>query len=244
MLNLKAKSRKLLGRKVKQLRKKNIIPAIVYGHNIKSSPIEVENKAFKKILGEGGESSLVNLEIDDKKPISVLIHDLSYHPLTSEIIHVDFYQVKTHEKLTAEIEFKFIGESSAVKNLGGILVTPLKRIKVECLPQDLVHEIEVDLSRLINYGDEIKIKDLKISKKIKILEGLEAVVANVEEPREEEEVAKPEVASEVEVPAEGKEVVTEKKEEKKPIEKKESSTPRDRDSDRSVGEKKPKEKKK
>ena len=236
MLSLKAKSRKLLGRKVKQLRKKSLIPAIVYGHNIKSSPIEVKNEAFKKILGEGGESSLVNLEIDDKKPISVLIHDLSYHPLTSEIIHVDFYQVKAHEKLTAEIEFKFVGESPAVKNLGGILVTPFKRVKVECLPQDLVHEIEVDLSRLINYGDEIKIKDLKISKKIKILEGLEIVVANVEEPRKEEEVAKPEVTPEtVEVaeavaPVKAKEAVAEKKEpafaqasagkEKKPKEKK------------------------
>jgi len=243
MLSLKAKSRKLLGRKVKQLRKKNIIPAVIYGHNIESRPIEIESKTFKKILSEAGESSLVNLEIDDQKPVSVLIHDLSYHPLTSEIIHIDFYQVKTHEKLTAEIELKFIGESPAVKNLGGILVTPLKAVKVECLPQDLIHEIEVDLSQLINYGDEIKIKDLKIPEKIKISEEAKVTVANIEEPRKEKEEIKPEVAevtAEAAVPTGGKETTAEEGK-KGPVEKK--VRPKS-DSDSRSEKEKPKEKKK
>ena len=195
MLTLKAQTRKLLGRKTKQLRKEDLIPAVIYGHNIKTKPIQVDLKTFSKVFKEAGESSLVNLEIDKEKPTSVLIHDLSYHPLTSKIIHIDFYQVKAHEKLTADVELKFIGESPAVKNLGGILVTHLKRVKIECLPQDLIHEIEVDFSQLTSYGDEIKIKDLKVPERIRILEDGELIVVNIEEPAKEEEVVKEEVAA-------------------------------------------------
>ena len=195
MLTLRAQTRKLLGRKTKQLRKEDLIPAVIYGHNIKTKPIQVDLKTFSKVFKEAGESSLVNLEIDKEKPTSVLIHDLSYHPLTSKIIHIDFYQVKAHEKLTTDVELKFIGESPAVKNLGGILVTHLKRVKIECLPQDLIHEIEVDFSQLTSYGDEIKIKDLKVPERIRILEDGELIVVNIEEPAKEEEVVKEEVAA-------------------------------------------------
>lgn len=229
MLTLQAKVRKILGKKVKKLRKENLIPGVVYGHNLKTRAIEVDYKAFNRVFKEAGESSLLSLEIDQEKPVSVLAHDLSYDPLTSKIIHVDFYQVKVHEKLTTEVELEFTGEAPAVKNLGGILVTHLKSVKIECLPGDLIHQIEVDLSLLNNYGDEIKIKDLKVPEKIKILEEPEIIVVNVEEPRKEEEVVKEEVEVKEEAPitqteapvageggvSQGKEKV-QKTEEKKP----------------------------
>ena len=92
MLTLLAKIRKEAGRKVKSLRKKGVIPAILYGPKVENpSSLEVDLKAFGKVLEEAGESSLISLEIDNKK-LPVLIHEVQRDPLTSKPIHVDFYQ--------------------------------------------------------------------------------------------------------------------------------------------------------
>jgi len=183
---LKARKRKILGKKVKKLRKMNLIPAIVYGHNISSIPVEVEKKEFEKVFKSAGESTIIDLKIDDEKPIKVLIHDVSYHPLTDEIIHVDFYQIKEKEKVTVDVNLKFINESPAVKEKGGVLIHHLTKIKIECLPKDLVHEIEVDLSKLSEINSLIRIKDLKIPSNIKVLENPEDVVVSVSLPKAEE----------------------------------------------------------
>jgi large subunit ribosomal protein L25 len=183
---LKARKRKILGKKVKKLRKMNLIPAVVYGHNISSIPVEVEKKEFEKVFKSAGESTIIDLKIDDEKPIKVLIHDVSYHPLTDEIIHVDFYQIKEKEKVTVDVNLKFINESPAVKEKGGVLIHHLTKIKIECLPKDLVHEIEVDLSKLSEINSLIRIKDLKIPSNIKVLENPEDVVVSVSLSKAEE----------------------------------------------------------
>jgi large subunit ribosomal protein L25 len=183
---LKARKRKILGKKVKKLRKMNLIPAVVYGHDISSLPVEVEKKEFEKVFKSAGESTIIDLKIDDEKPIKVLIHDVSYHPLTDEIIHVDFYQIKEKEKVTVDVNLKFINESPAVKEKGGVLIHHLTKIKIECLPKDLVHEIEVDLSKLSEINSLIRIKDLKIPSNIKVLENPEDVVVSVSLPKAEE----------------------------------------------------------
>ena len=146
MFVLKASQRKIVGRRVKSLREKGFIPATVYGHGLKPRSIEVPYLAFEKVFKEAGESSLIDLVIDTEKPIKVLVYDLQLHPLTDRFQHIDFYQVKAGEKITLEIDLKFAGESRAVKELGGALVPQLTKIKVECLPEDLIHELEVDVS--------------------------------------------------------------------------------------------------
>lgn len=188
MLSLRANKRNIFGRKTKQLRKQKIIPAVVYGHNVKPQALSVPYLDFKKIYQQAGESSLINLIINNEKPIPVLIHDIQYHPLTDEIEHIDFYQIKADEKITIDIELKFIGEAPAVKELGGILVTPLSKIKVECLPKDLVHEIKIDISKLKTFEDIIRIRDLKPPAGIKFLASPDETVVLVKPPRTEEEL--------------------------------------------------------
>jgi len=121
----------------------------------------------------------VDLVIDEEKPIKVLIQDFQLHPLTNKFIHVDLRQVKMTEKLKASIKLSFFGESPAVKNLGGMMVKNLLEVHVECLPQDLVGEIKVDISPLKELGNAIHIKDLVVSPGIKILAHDEDVVASV-----------------------------------------------------------------
>jgi len=203
MFLLKVKERKLFGRKTDQLRKAGFIPAIIYGHGVKNQAVEAPYIAFDKIFQETGESGLIDLEIDDKKPIKVLVHDIDYHPLTQQIQHIDFYQIKAGEKISVEVEIKFVGVAPAVKELGGIFVPNLAKIEIECLPEDLVRELEVDISKLAAFGDSVRVSDIAAPQKIKILNDPAEVIATIEEPRAEEELKKMEEAP-VEKPEEVK----------------------------------------
>ena len=117
----------------------------------------------------------------------VLINDIQRHPLSGQIIHIDFYKVKMTEKLTTDIPLVFVGESKAVKELGGILVKTLDHVKVECLPQDLVHELTVDLSSINTFDDAIHVSDLSLPSGLKVLTHGEEAIARVQPPRTEEE---------------------------------------------------------
>lgn len=210
MLEIKAKPRQDLGKKTNKQRKAGFIPAVIYGHGIKSEPIYVLVKDFGSIYKEAGESTLVGLEIEGKKR-NVLIHDVARNPLSDDIIHIDFYQVRMDEKIKAKVPLVFVGESDAVKSEGGVLVKNIQEIEVEALPQDLPHHIEIDISPLKTFEDHIYIKDLSVSEKVKIFAGNDEVVVLVTPPRSEEELA--ELEHKVEVPPEEVKVVGE--EEKK-----------------------------
>jgi large subunit ribosomal protein L25 len=216
-LILKVQKRELVSRKVKDLREKNLIPAVVYGHGAKNQNVAVEYIPFEKLYREAGESSLVDLVIDNEKSVKILIQEVQADPLTGRFIHIDFRQVKMTEKITAEILLKFVGEAKAVKELGGILVKTADKIKVKCLPQDLVHEIEVDLSFLNTFEDFIHIKDLKIPAGLEVLGNPNEPVVNVIPPRSEEELKALEEKVEEKV-EEVKVVAEEKKEEEAPEE--------------------------
>ena len=212
MLSLSANIRKTLGKKVKSLRKKDILPGVLYGPKIKSLPLEIDLKEFEKIYKEAGESSLISLEVVDlKRKYLVLIHDLGKDPVTDRIIHIDFYQPSLEEEVTAAVPIIFEGVSPAVKELGGTLVRNIHELEVKALPQNLPHEIKVDISKLKTFEDDILVKDLVVPKEVKILKDPEESVALVTPPEKvEEELEKP-VEEKVE---EVEEVEKEKEEEK------------------------------
>jgi len=229
-LTLSAKERKVFGRKVKALRKAGLIPAHVFGHNIKTQHISVEEKEFKKIYEEAGETTIVNLKIDSSAPRQVLIKGVQTHPLTSQFLHVDFYQVSLKEKVKVEVPLEIVGEAPAVEKKLGLLLTPVEFLEIEALPQDLPEKIEVDVSKLEKVGDQVTVGDLNIDrKKIEILADQSLVVANIgelvskeaeeilaEEEKEREEAAAEAGEVKAEVPSsevEGKEPVTEGREE-------------------------------
>lgn len=187
-LSLNVKTRTVTGSKVNGLRQNGQVPAIVYGHGLKNQNITVPELEFNKVLKEAGESSLINLVVDKADPIQVLIHDLQYDPIRIKIQHIDFYQVRADEKITAEVNFHFVGDAPAIKDLSGILVTPLTKVKIECLPKDLIHELEVNLSGLKSFSDIIRVKDLIVPAGMEVLNASDEVVALVEEPRSEEEM--------------------------------------------------------
>lgn len=184
---LNAKVREVLGRKVKSLRKKGIIPAVIYGLKAKSIPLEIDYSKFEKTFKEAGESTVIKLKIGNEAK-NVLIYDVARDPVSDKFIHIDFYEVRMDKPITTEVPLVFEGEAPAVKNLEGVLVKNITEIEVEALPANLPHEIKVDISALKTFDDLIHIKDLKIPDGVKISVNPEEIVALVSPPRSEEEL--------------------------------------------------------
>ena len=195
---------------MKKLRSKGILPAVLYGPKTETASLEVDEKEFEKVFQGAGESSLISLEVGHKKFL-VLIHAIEIDPISKKPIHVDFYQPRMDEEITAAVPLVFEGESLAVKELGGTLVKNIHEVEVKALPQNLPHEIKVNIEKLRTFEDNILIKDLIVPKEVKILKGPEEIVALIsQKAKVEEELKKPveEKVEEVEM------VETKKKEEK------------------------------
>lgn len=188
-LLLEASKRTETKKQLEALRKKGFIPAVVYGPDAKSQNLKVNDFNFQKVFKKSGRSTLVDLKIDDDKPMKVLIHEMQVNPVSDQVLHIDFYKVKLTEKLVTEIKINFIGEPKAVKDLGGILVENLSKIEVKCLPQDLIPSIDVDISKLNTFDDFIRVKDLNLPAGIEVMQEPEVMVAKVAPPKIEEEVA-------------------------------------------------------
>ena len=201
---LSAQKRTVLGRKVKKIREEGLIPGHVFGHKVKTIHVQVKKGEFSKVFEEVGETGIVNLAVDgEKRP--VLIRNLQVHPVTDKPLHIDFYQVNLAEKVKVDVPLEVIGESPAVEKKVGLLLTPVSEVEVEALPADLPEKIEIDISKLENVGDEIKVKDLAVDKsKVEILSDEELVVVQIGElvTKEMEEV-------EAEIEAEQAEAVAE-----------------------------------
>lgn len=183
------------------------IPAVLYGHNIENVHLSVTLGEFEKLFRKAGESTIIEIKTDDGRSRNVLIQDVQRHYLTGQPIHVDFLEVSMTEKLTATVPLEFVGESVAVKNLGGTLVKVLDEVEVECLPGDLPHNIEVDISGMTSFDSAILVKDLKVASGVEIKADPEETVANIQPPRDvEAELAEPVVEdiSQVEGAAEDK----------------------------------------
>ena len=214
MIILNGKKREKFGKKVKELRKEGVIPAVLYGPKMnysalkggvslrassfgskaaekKSQPIEVNQKEFKKIFKESGESTLISLLIGKEK-FPVLIHEIKEDPITNEPIHIDFYQPILTEEVEVSVPLVFEGVSLAVKDLGGTLLKEIQEIKIKALPENLPHDIKVNIEPLKTFEDKILVKDLVLPNGVKILKEPDEFVALAVPPQKvAEELAKP-----------------------------------------------------
>lgn len=194
-----------------KIRKAGKIPGVLYGNGIDTTSLALSQNEFEKAFRKAGESTIIELLTEDGKMHNVLIQDVQKHYLTNQPIHVDFYEVKMTEKLTATVPLEFTGEADAVKMLGGTLVKVINEVEVECLPADLPHQIDVDISRLKTFDNAITIKDLPVSDKVEVKAEADEVVAMVQPPRDVEaelaqeigDVSQVEGVVKEETPAEG-----------------------------------------
>ncbi len=209
------------GEKNSAIRKEGNIPAVVYGkHMDKPLAVMCNKNDFIKKFKEAGYSTPLTLEGKDVDQF-VLIQDMQLDPVSDVVLHVDFLAVNKNEKVTTEVPVKLIGESS-IEKLGEGKIQLLKDfIEVEAFPQDLPHDVQIDISVIVKMDDTIFVRDIKLSDKVEILDDLEqpivTVLRLVEEVEEAPVVATPEAGA---APAEWAAKEGDKKEEPKKDEKK------------------------
>lgn len=198
--------------KVQALRNQGMIPGVMYGAKIEAAMVKVDGKEFKNVYEEVGKSSLINLELPAGKT-PVLIREVQREPVRDRIIHVDFYQPPLDEKIEVAVPLIFKEDALAVTQLGGTLEKHIQEVGVKALPQDLPHEIVVDISTLATFEDRILVKDLVHEASVEILRDPEDVIVQVTETKDIEAELEQPVVEDVEAVEQVKE---DKKEEDSP----------------------------
>ena len=158
-LQLAARKREVTKQSARDHRAESLVPGVVYGPEQDPKTLAVGTSDLLRMYRKAGKSTLIDLDIDGDKA-KVLIHDVQFHPVKSDIVHVDFFAVNLKKPTTVEIPFNFIGESGAVKHHGGMLVKDHEYIAIRCLPTDIPHDIEIDIAKLENLSDHITVADL------------------------------------------------------------------------------------
>src|SRR5260221_13868820 len=183
----------------RQARFQKQVPAVIYGHGRATQPLMVDALSLEKALtGIEPESTLIDLTVDGKKA-RALIREIQRHPIRPDIIHVDFYEIHSGEKITLKVPVHLVGAPDGVRNGGGVLDQVTREVEIEVLPEHIPDRVELDVTAL-KIGDSLHVRDLSIPN-AEILTGADLTIAVVVPPRAEEVVAPtPEAAAEVAEP--------------------------------------------
>ena len=184
-IELNAQARTAIGGRLSSLRKSGYVPAILYGKNQEPLPLQVPLRDFLKAFESAGESTLVYINVDGQA-YPVIINDVARDPVTDDVLHADFYKVRLDQKIKAKVPVEFTGEAPAVKDNGGIFVRNVNELEVEALPQDLPHEISIDISSLEKFGDQVLLKEINLGEKVQLHGNPDEIIAVVQEPISEE----------------------------------------------------------
>ena len=197
----------------RQARFQKKVPAVIYGHGRPTQTLMVDALALEKALtGIEPASTLIELSVDGKTS-RTLIREIQRHPLRPDIIHVDFYEIKSGEKVTLKVPVHLVGTPDGVRNAGGVLDQVTREVEIEVLPENIPDSVELDVTAL-KIGDSLHTRDLSIPNAV-ILTGADLTIATVVPPRAEEvvapaaetgtEVAEPELIRKVREGEEGEE---------------------------------------
>jgi large subunit ribosomal protein L25 len=200
-LEIAVAARDVYGKQNKRLRTTGVVPGVLFGKSTGSIPVQIDAKALELLYHRAGRTSVVNVSVDGGRPTSAIIKGIQRNPLTGKALHVDLFAVDLTQEMQADIPLAFVGTSPAVEMEGAILFNSLDHLKVRGLPGDLPHEIEVDLSLLVDLEATIHVRDLTVDAKVTVVNDPDDLVAKVTPPRAEEEIAP--VAAEAVEGAEG-----------------------------------------
>jgi len=204
MVTLTATLRTELGKDVSALRKDGFVPAVVYGRTHEATSISVSAAEFLKVFKAAGESTVITLT-GLPEETQVLVHEVTEHPVTSAFEHIDFYAIEKGKKVEVSVPIVFTGVAPAIKELGAQLVKVLHEIEIEALPNNLPHEITVDLGTLVAIGDQIYVRDITPPTGVTFITDGDDAIVIAQEAKEEEEEAPALDMSAIEVEKKGKE---------------------------------------
>lgn len=204
-IQLSVKSRTIIGKQVRALRREGWIPLSIYGSHVQPKNMQAEERALRAVITKAGHNRLIRLDIGDGTPHIVITREIQREPISGKYWHVDFQEISLTEKMEIEIPIVLQGVPPLVKTSGALLTHGLAQITVRVLPTDLIPEIVVDISGLQNLNDAIHVSDLKLADTIEILTAPEEMLAKLSPVKEEVVAAEAPVATaDVEVVGKGK----------------------------------------
>ena len=192
-----AEPRDILGKKVKNLRENGIIPANIYGKGIDSMPVQMSYSKVKTMLNSEGINGYIELDINgEKSSRAVIIRDVTRHPISRDVEHIDFNQVDQSTKIQAIIPIVIIDEAPAVTENKAVLLNGIDSLQISALPGALPKSIEVSVAGLMEFDDAVFVSDIQIDNSIDVLSPSDALVVKASAPRiaEEETVTEDELA--------------------------------------------------
>ena len=201
LIELKTKIRTTTGNgPARRLRMSGQIPAVVYGPKTEPVLLSVNKSDLELLFKKGGIGQVVlNLVIQkngETLTMPAMIKELQTHPVSRNFIHIDFYEIKMDQKITAKIPIVTTGIAKGVE-LGGVLQIIRRELEVECLPLEVPESIEIDISDL-DIGDSIHVGKISLEGEIEILEDDNYTVVTVLSPKLEEEEPEEEEEEEIE----------------------------------------------
>ncbi len=172
------------------LRRDGFIPAIVYGHKVEPTAIKLPERRLNRLLGLGGENVIINMEIDEGEPETVMLKELQIDPVTRRIIHADFMRVSLEEQVRTHIPIVLTGTARGISE-GGVQEFLLRELEIECQAGKMPEHIEIDVSSL-DIGDQVRVGDVKLDEEMTIFDDPSTIIVTVAAPsiaRVEEEEA-------------------------------------------------------
>jgi large subunit ribosomal protein L25 len=201
-MRLTANTRQITGKAARRLRRQGRLPAVVYGHSISASTIELDAHEFDRVYARTGRTQLIDLVVDSGRPNKVLVKEVQISPRRNTTLHVDFHQVSLREKLQVEVPVVVTGEAEPVRMGEADVLQVLHILRVECLPTDIPDSIEVDITGLDHVDAGVRVSELSLPTGVAVAVDPEELVVKLAARRvtalEEEEQA-------AEAPAEGAE---------------------------------------
>ena len=181
---------------LEKIRNEGFIPAVFYGRKEASTPISVKETDFLKAWKKAGESSVVTLEVDGESH-DALIHEVAKDAVMGNVVHIDFYVIEKGKKVQVNVPINYVGVAPAQKDLGGILVKVMHDLPIEAEAKNLPHEIDIDISSLVDFEARILAKDIKLPSGVTLAVTIDEIVALVTPAKEEveEEVVSADVSS-------------------------------------------------
>lgn len=210
-ITIKADRREIRGKKVKLLRLEGILPGVVYGKSTAPVLISMDLKEATAILRATSSSALLTIEVDGEE-FTTLVRERQRDFIHGNYLHVDFLAVSLTEKVRTKVNIVMEGIAPALEAFESLLISGLKQVEVESLPQDLPEKFTVDLSSLELIGDGIYVRELDMPDNVELLDDpnemivvvSEQIIVEEEEELDEEELLEGELEEGAE-PVEGEE---------------------------------------
>jgi len=166
----------------RRTRLQNKVPAVVYHSGAEATPLSVDKISLNKALRTG--QMIFEVNVEDKNQF-VLVKEIQYHPVTDEIMHIDFQKVKEDEKISLEVAIRSVGDSQGVK-LGGLLVQMLNSVTIKCRPAEIPEFLEIDVTEM-EMNTNLFVRDINLPADVEMITAEDIAVVSVQEPKEEKE---------------------------------------------------------